>query len=97
MARGLRRGACAAFALVLLGAPVVTTHAQVGEPTPCEVQCGPAPCCMILWYPWCGCPWGDPQQLAPSAAQQSEALMCPLAAPARFAPSDLGERPTSGS
>jgi hypothetical protein len=24
----------------------------------CESQCGPAPCCMILWVPWCGC-WFD--------------------------------------
>ncbi|NVB39118.1 hypothetical protein G6O69_14840 [Pseudenhygromyxa sp. WMMC2535] len=29
----------------------------------CTAQCGPAPCCHILWTTWCGCPWADEQAL----------------------------------
>lgn len=29
----------------------------------CTASCGPAPCCMILWVSWCGCPWGEEQEI----------------------------------
>lgn len=30
----------------------------------CPGSCGPAPCCVILWTTFCGCPWGDtPEQV----------------------------------
>lgn len=29
----------------------------------CSRSCGPAPCCMLLWVPWCGCWFDDGEQI----------------------------------
>ncbi len=41
--------------------------ASASEPTRCEIECGPAPCCMFLWVALCGCPWAPAQTVAAGA------------------------------
>jgi len=43
---------------------IVSTEANSASAKPidaCEANCGPAPCCEVLWTTWCGCPWGEEQ------------------------------------
>ena len=42
------------------GAAEVTSAVEqepIEEGSICDV-CGPAPCCVVLWTAWCGCPFG---------------------------------------
>ncbi|TSC31580.1 hypothetical protein [Corallococcus sp. Z5C101001] len=38
----------------------------------CSV-CGPAPCCVILWTAWCGCPFGGRDDRLESRADEAPA------------------------
>jgi hypothetical protein len=64
-----------AFVLTLGTAPAFADR--------CESACGPAPCCMILWVPLCGCPWGEPGDVeiawvAPPSDAELAGAMCAL-------------------
>lgn len=47
-----------------------------GEGAICDV-CGPAPCCVLLWTAWCGCPFGGKDDRVVSQADSfaAEGLM----------------------
>ncbi|RKH71078.1 hypothetical protein D7W81_08175 [Corallococcus aberystwythensis] len=38
----------------------------------CSV-CGPAPCCVVLWTAWCGCPFGDKAETVASFVDEAPA------------------------
>ncbi|WP_206878152.1 hypothetical protein [Corallococcus exiguus] len=48
----------AAPAFAVEDTQVSSVQAPVEEGDKCSV-CGPAPCCVVLWTAWCGCPFGD--------------------------------------
>jgi hypothetical protein len=70
--------------LTTLAAPA----ARADEETLCQIHCGPAPCCMILWVTLCGCPWGEPQ-LPQVAALDAPAPAAPAAACSAAPPASL--------
>ncbi|XXF76338.1 hypothetical protein P2318_25215 [Myxococcaceae bacterium GXIMD 01537] len=52
-------------------------------------KCGPAPCCIVLWTAWCGCPWGtkgDGEASFMNEAPAEELLACAPQGQPRTAP-----------
>lgn len=49
-------GFCAAFCAALVSTDAKSAAAAIDE---CTANCGPAPCCEVLWTTWCGCWWGE--------------------------------------
>ncbi|CAM4462861.1 hypothetical protein [Corallococcus exiguus] len=53
---------------------VSSVQAPVEEGDKCSV-CGPAPCCVVLWTAWCGCPFASTASVV-SEAPAEELLAC---------------------
>jgi hypothetical protein len=55
---GFAAGLATGFAI---SEPQAAQSAQLGS---CAAECGPpTPCCMLLWYAWCGCWFDDEEQV----------------------------------
>ncbi|WP_147469341.1 hypothetical protein [Corallococcus sp. AB045] len=53
---------------------VSSVQAPVEEGDTCSV-CGPAPCCVVLWTAWCGCPFASTASVVDEAPAE-ELLAC---------------------
>lgn len=52
-------------AVALLLGMFIVLRSSVAAADACDSACGPpTPCCMILWVPWCGCWFDDPDYSA---------------------------------
>ena len=51
------------FVMSFAGTLVFGTPAKADIADQCLSKCGPAPCCKILWVTFCGCPWGEEQEI----------------------------------